>query len=198
MHYLHISTRKALLAAVLDTLLATHVEALLEKGFSVLMDENRLDDLRSMYGLYALVDALPKLRLAFGGYIKRVGTAMVADAERERTMVQDLLAFKEKLDTLLGTALGANEHFAHSLKEAFETFINAKQVHKSPRAHLPRISITSPLGLRSRQNRAAELVAHFIDSKLRAGNKGTSDEELEEVRHPQNTSRRPPLSTTPC
>ena len=31
------------------------------------------------------------------------------------------------------------------------------------------------------QNRPAELVAHFIDGKLRSGNKGTSEEELEEV-----------------
>jgi hypothetical protein len=31
------------------------------------------------------------------------------------------------------------------------------------------------------QNRPAELVARFIDSKLRSGNKGTSEEELEEV-----------------
>ncbi len=29
------------------------------------------------------------------------------------------------------------------------------------------------------QNRPAELIAKFIDSKLRAGNKGTSEEELE-------------------
>lgn len=29
------------------------------------------------------------------------------------------------------------------------------------------------------QNRPAELIAKFIDGKLRAGNKGTSEEELE-------------------
>ena len=29
------------------------------------------------------------------------------------------------------------------------------------------------------QNRPAELIAKFIDAKLRAGNKGTSEEELE-------------------
>ena len=38
-----------------------------------------MDDLKNMYGLYALVDALPKLRQAFSAYIKRVGTAMVSD-----------------------------------------------------------------------------------------------------------------------
>jgi len=82
---------------------------------------------------------------------------MVSDPERERQLVEQLLQFKERLDRILNGAFAANEQFGHSLKEAFETFIN------------------------SRQNRAAELVARFIDAKLRSGNKGTSDEELEET-----------------
>lgn len=62
-HYLHISTRKALLQTALQTLLATaHVDTLLEKGFTSLMEQGRLEDLRSMYTLLALVDALPRLR----------------------------------------------------------------------------------------------------------------------------------------
>ena len=157
LHYLHISTRKALLATTLEQLLTVHVDAVVEKGFADLMDQTRLDDLKNMYGLYALVDALPKLKVAFAAYIKRVGTAMVSDAERERGLVQELLQLKERLDKVLAVAFSSNEQFGNSLKEAFETFING------------------------RQNRAAELVAHFIDSKLRSGNKGTTDEELEEV-----------------
>lgn len=67
-----LSTRKALLASVLDALLKVHVDAVIEKGFSALMDQPRLDDLKTMYGLCALVDALPQLRTAFAAYIKRV------------------------------------------------------------------------------------------------------------------------------
>ena len=55
-----------------------------------------------------------------------------------------------------GGAFESHELFAHSLKEGFECFIN------------------------TRQNKPAELVARYIDGKLRAGNKGTSDEELED------------------
>ena len=156
-HYLHLSTRKALLACTLEQTLAAHTDAIVEKGFSALMDQTRLDDLKNMYGLYGLVDALPKLKAAFAAYIKRVGTAMVGDAEQEKSLVAELLLFKERLDKVLTASFSSNESFMHSLKEAFETFING------------------------RQNRAAELVARFIDTKLRSGNKGTSDEELEEV-----------------
>lgn len=65
---------------------------------------------------------------AFAAYIKHVGTAMVGDAERERTLVQDLLHFKEKLDRILSDSFSSNEQFGHSLKEAFESFINVRQV----------------------------------------------------------------------
>ena len=44
-----------------------------------------------------------------------------------------------------------------SMKEAFESFINI------------------------RQNKPAELIAKFVDSKLRAGNKAASEEELEKL-----------------
>ena len=156
-HYLHLSTRKPLLHAAMHNLLAAHIDAMLDKGFAALMSEGRVEDLTRMYSLYALVDALPRLRLAFSAYIKRVGAAMVSDPERDRSLVQELLEFKEKLDRILGVAFCANEQFGHSLKEAFEQFINV------------------------RQNRPAELVARFIDSKLRVGNKGTTEEELETV-----------------
>ncbi|KAJ0810751.1 putative cullin [Helianthus annuus] len=48
-----------------------------------------------------------------------------------------------------------NDVFCNTIKEAFEYLINL------------------------RQNRPAELIAKFLDKKLRAGNKGTSEEELE-------------------
>mmetsp|Transcript_20842 Transcript_20842/g.46666 ORF Transcript_20842/g.46666 Transcript_20842/m.46666 type:complete len:729 (-) Transcript_20842:640-2826(-) len=156
-HYLHLSTRKVLMHTCLQTLLAVHIETILDKGFKSLMEQMRLEDLSRMYNLYMMVDGLPKLRQAFAAYIKGVGTAMVIDPERDRVLVQDLLQFKEKLDRVLSVAFHASEPFSHSLKEAFECFINV------------------------RQNRPAELVARFIDSKLRSGNKGTSEEELEEV-----------------
>jgi len=156
-HYLHGSSRKPLMAAVRQTLLAVHVRPLLERGFADLVQHARLDDLRRMYSLFAQVNALPELRQAFAAHIKSVGGAMVSDQERERGLVQELISFKEKLDTVLAQAFAGNEQFGHSLKESFEQFINI------------------------RQNRPAELVARFLDSKLRAGNKGSSEGELEEV-----------------
>lgn len=61
-HYLHLSTRKPLLQTTLQMLLATHIDAIIEKGFTLLMNENRVEDLTRMYSLYTHVDALPQLR----------------------------------------------------------------------------------------------------------------------------------------
>jgi len=154
-HYLHVSSRKPLIAAVRQMLLAAHVPAILEKGFSSLLDQARIEDLGRMYILFAQVDALPPLRHALSTYIKRVGTVLVSDVERERVLVVELLALKAKLDTVLATAFQGNDLFANTLKEAFEQFINV------------------------RQNRPAELLARHLDTQLRAGNKGLGEDELE-------------------
>merc|ERR1711953_39801 len=71
--------------------------------------------------------------------------------------VQELLDFKEKLDNILKACFSNNDKFIVSMKEAFESFINI------------------------RQNKPAEMIAKFVDSKLRAGNKEASEEELERL-----------------
>jgi len=81
----------------------------------------------------------------------------VINPEKDKTMVQELLDFKEKLDNILKKCFRSNDKFVTSLKDAFESFIN------------------------QRQNKPAEMIAKFVDSKLRAGNKESSEEELEKL-----------------
>ena len=72
-------------------------------------------------------------------------------------MVQELLDFKDKVDHIIDICFLKNEKFINAMKEAFETFIN------------------------KRPNKPAELIAKYVDSKLRAGNKEATDEELEKM-----------------
>ncbi|KAH0512310.1 Cullin-4B [Microtus ochrogaster] len=72
-------------------------------------------------------------------------------------MVQELLDFKDQVDHIIDTCFLKNDKFINAMKEAFETFIN------------------------KRPNKPAELIAKYIDSKLRAGNKEATDEELEKM-----------------
>ena len=62
-----------------------------------------------------------------------------------------------QLDVIMVVCFSANEQFIVGMKEAFETFINR------------------------RQNKPAELIAKFVDSKLKAGNKEATEEEMERI-----------------
>ncbi|XP_071706228.1 cullin-4-like [Rutidosis leptorrhynchoides] len=153
--YLDASTRKPLLATAEGQLLECHIAAILEKGFMMLMDGSRIQDLQRLYMLFSRVNALESLRKALSSYIRRTGQGIVTDEEKDKDMVLSLLEFKASLDKIWEDSFTKNDAFSNTIKEAFEHLINI------------------------RQNRPAELIAKFLDEKLRAGNKGTSEEELE-------------------
>ncbi|CAI5508271.1 unnamed protein product [Closterium sp. Naga37s-1] len=154
-HYLPSSTRKALIATTEAQLLEKHTGAIVDKGFGMLMEASESGDLHRMYALFARVNALDALRVALSSHVKAAGQAVVMDADKDGDMVAGLLALKARVDGLWEASFHHNEAFGIAIKEAFETLVNM------------------------RQNRPAELIAKFIDGKLRAGNKGLSDEELE-------------------
>ena len=155
--YLEASTKRALMATVESELLSRHVDALLTKGFADLMDNVRIEDLTRMYRLFERVQALDALKRELCEYIKLRGKGIVMDEENDKDLVNRLLEFKLKLDSVLAQSFSGNEQFSQALKESFEHFINL------------------------RQNKPAELIAKFLDSKLRSGNKSGSEEEMENL-----------------
>lgn len=58
--------------------------------------------------------------------LQKTGRTIVIDPEKDRTMVQELLDFKDKMDQVIITCFQSNEKFSNSLKEAFEYFINQR------------------------------------------------------------------------
>ncbi|XP_076337689.1 cullin 4 [Tachypleus tridentatus] len=158
LYYLDHSTKKALIQTVERQLLGEHLSSILQKGLDQLLEENRISDLSLMYSLFSRVkDGLSELCSYFNQYIKKKGRVIVTNPEKDKTMVQELLDFKDQLDTVVMDCFHKNEKFVYSLKEAFEYFIN------------------------QRPNKPAELIAKFVDSKLRAGNKEATEEELERL-----------------
>ncbi|KAG2188621.1 hypothetical protein INT44_001376 [Umbelopsis vinacea] len=155
--YIDPSSKPKLIKLVEAELLERHVDTILEKGFQPLLQDNRKDILALMYRLLSRVHALDKLRTYFFDNLKKTGGAIVTDESRDSTMVQSLLAYKQKIDSIVADTFDHNPQFANSMREAFESFIN------------------------SRQNKPAELIAKFVDSRLRSGNKTATDEELESL-----------------
>uniref|UniRef100_A0A8C7TI34 Cullin 4B n=1 Tax=Oncorhynchus mykiss TaxID=8022 RepID=A0A8C7TI34_ONCMY len=156
--YLDQSTQKPLIATVEKQLLGEHLTATLQKGLNHLLDENRIQDLCLLYQLFSRVrGGVLVLLQHWIEYIKAFGSTMVINPEKDKTMVQELLDFKDKVDHIIHVCFMKNEKFVNAMKEAFETFIN------------------------KRTNKPAELIAKHVDWKLRAGNKEATDEELEKM-----------------
>lgn len=85
-----------------------------------------------------------------------MGKVLVNDTE-DKNLVQDLMTLKARLDRVVRDCYADDKKFVQGEKDAFAFFIN------------------------TRPNKTAELIAKFMDSKLRLGNKECTDERLEEI-----------------
>uniref|UniRef100_A0A0N5A7K2 Cullin-4 n=1 Tax=Syphacia muris TaxID=451379 RepID=A0A0N5A7K2_9BILA len=157
-YYLDFATSKPLILSTEKYFIVDHMEQFINKGFDVMLMDNRYDELKLMFSLLKRADnGLVLLRTAFSAYIKKVGKALVMDTDREKALVADLLKMKKNLDYVIEECFESYEKFVQAEKDAFDYFIN------------------------TRPNKPAELVAKFMDAKLRAGNKEATDEELENL-----------------
>lgn len=158
LHYLDMSTKRQLIYCVEKQLLSEHKTHLLQKGLDSLLDQNRRNDLTLLYNLLVRIKGgLGDLCTHFNAYIKSYGKTIVINPEKDKGMVQELLDFKDKMDGIVSQCFSSDDKFVLALKEAFEHFIN------------------------QRQNKPAELIAKFVDGKLRAGNKEATEDELERL-----------------
>ncbi|VDM10103.1 unnamed protein product [Wuchereria bancrofti] len=188
-YYLDFTTRKPLLAVTERCLISDHMESFINKGLDEMLLENKCDDLSLMYNMVSRTKhGLIILKNVFASYVKKVGKALVMDVNRDKTLVADLLAMKKQLDNVVDRLTAGlpvdlfetvkhagyfspeqlllphrrycferNEKFIQAEKDSFDYFIN------------------------TRPNKPAELVAKFMDSKLRSGNKGATEEEMENL-----------------
>ncbi|KAI8913801.1 Cullin, partial [Powellomyces hirtus] len=152
--YIDVGSRKGLIATLESTLITKHVRTVVEKGFVDLVEKSRLSDLKRMYSQLSRVGALEQLRIAFASYIRVPGITLASDPARDASMVEDLLVFRDRISTIISQCFDDLDIFHNAMKESFEFFIN------------------------QRQNRPAELIAKWVDAKLRTV-KGQTDEELE-------------------
>lgn len=163
-------TKSAIVQSVERNLIHRHLDSLLSKGFGgMLMAFPERESSESIQDLYRLLQHLGKepfqrLRNAFLSWMKGIGTSIVGvgnqtSEEREKQdeeMIQNLISFKIKMDELVKSCFDADREMSHAVKEAFENFIN------------------------QRHNKPAELIAKYLDQKLRQGNRSMTDGELDQ------------------
>ncbi|PWN51191.1 Cullin-domain-containing protein [Violaceomyces palustris] len=146
--------RDSNLEIVRTELVGNHSDVILQ-GLPEMIEQNQLEILKIAYDLLKGVEQLPKLRVAFGNYIKSKGESIVQDREKDDEMIDRLLAYKERIDRIVSKSFGSDSELSNVQKDSFEVFIN------------------------KRENKPAELIAKFLDQKLKSGNKTMSDQELE-------------------
>lgn len=151
------SSKNEVIEILEDQLLRLHVSAIIAGGMDQLLSSTNVSDLELLYSLMERVNALPQLRKAFGEHIKKTGLTIVTDPEKDPMMVEGLLKFKIRMDTIVTQSFRDSHTFVHAMQESFESFVN------------------------QRQNKPAEMIAKYLDMKLRSGNKSMSDEEMEET-----------------
>ena len=59
--------------------------------------------------------------------LQKSGIAIVSDVEREKTMVQELLELKAKVDGIIGSAFRRSPLFLGVVREGFESVVNRRQ-----------------------------------------------------------------------
>ena len=95
------------------------------------------------------IDGFNALKNELAQWVKHQGSAIVVNPEKDSTMVNELLEFKQKIDEIMKKCFENNRVLGDAVHDAFKYFINI------------------------RKNRPAELIAKHVDQMMRSGNKGT-------------------------
>lgn len=150
------TTRRTLETYLEDILVELRQEKLFEiSEVSGLLEKNAVDVLKQLYSLLERKCLGEKLRPAFEAYIIKQGSNIVFDEKREHEMVIRLLQFKNQLDHVLQNPFRMHEGLGHTLREAFEVFIN-----KSKRSNMT-WGTDNP--------KPGEMIAKYVDVILRGG-----------------------------
>ena len=118
------------------------------------------DDMIALEGLYGLLQRKKlgeKLASTFEAFIVKQGSEIVFDEEREQEMIVRLLGFKKRVDRIWEQAFASNEVLGHTLREAFENFIN-----KPKRSNMT-WGTDNP--------KPGEMIAKYVDLILKGGRK---------------------------
>eukprot|EP00298_Acanthocystis_sp_HF-20_P015237 c21068_g1_i3.p1 GENE.c21068_g1_i3~~c21068_g1_i3.p1 ORF type:complete len:620 (+),score=166.68 c21068_g1_i3:532-2391(+) len=154
--YFESGTLHPLIRTIEKQLLTEHSEELILKGFDQLMEESRFDDLSRFYRLLQRVALLPQLINALKSYVKKIGSVIVNTSDAEKSPIQDLLDFRLKHDNIILNCFQHDNDFIQGVKESWEYVMNFR-------------------------SETSELLAKYVDSKLRTGEKGLSEIEFEQT-----------------
>lgn len=150
------ATLKKLNLHIEDILVSDRETMLIEiEDVSSLLKQNDVDALSQLFLLLQRRGLGEKLRPAFEAFIAKQGSDIVFDEQQEHKMVIRLLDFKKQLDYVLEYSFQMHQGLGHTLREAFESFIN-----KAKRSNM-NWGTDNP--------KPGEMIAKYVDMILKGG-----------------------------
>lgn len=145
------------LSALFDEYLVRDKEDVLlsESDLKGLMTTENKHALERIYSLLERVKLGNRLKPAFSKYIEEQGSTVVFDTERESEMVVRLLNFKHQLDDTWAEAFHNDEALGHTLREAFEHFMNMTKKTQASWG--------------TDNSKTGEMIAKYVDNLLKGG-----------------------------
>lgn len=162
-HYLDESTEPRVIAVLEHELIERHMKTIVEmenSGVVHMLMHTRTLELACVYKLLSRVtEGLRTVADAVSAHLREQGRALVTDTHHNTnaiSFVQNLLDLKDRFDHFLQNSFNNDKIFKHMIASDFEYFLNLNS--KSP-----------------------EFLSLFIDGKLKKGEKGMSEQEIEAV-----------------
>ncbi|XP_022124767.1 cullin-3 [Pieris rapae] len=162
-HYLDESTEPRVIAVLEHELIERHMKTIVEmenSGVVHMLMHTRTVELACVYKLLSRVqEGLRTVADAVSAHLREQGRALVTDTHHNTNAiayVQNLLELKDRFDHFLHKSFNSDKIFKHMIASDFEYFLNLN-------------------------NKSPEFLSLFIDGKLKKGEKGMSEQEIEAV-----------------
>ncbi|XP_045770934.1 cullin-3 isoform X2 [Maniola jurtina] len=162
-HYLDESTEPRIVAVLEHELIERHMKTIVEmenSGVVHMLMHTRTVELACVYKLLSRVaEGLRTVADAVSANLREQGRALVTDTHHNTNAiayVQNLLDLKDRFDHFLHNSFNNDKIFKHMIASDFEYFLNLN-------------------------NKSPEFLSLFIDGKLKKGEKGMSEQEIEAV-----------------
>ncbi|XP_028043215.1 cullin-3-A [Bombyx mandarina] len=162
-HYLDESTEPRVVSVLEHELIERHMKTIVEmenSGVVHMLTHTRTSELGCVYKLLSRVgEGLRTVADAVSAHLREQGRALVTDTLHNTNAiayVQNLLDLKDRFDHFLQNSFNNDKIFKHMIASDFEYFLNLN-------------------------NKSPEFLSLFIDGKLKKGEKGMSEQEIEAV-----------------
>ncbi|CAK1549901.1 unnamed protein product [Leptosia nina] len=162
-HYLEESTEPRVVSVLEHELIERHMKTIVEmenSGVVHMLMHTRTVELACVYKLLSRVqEGLRTVADAVSAHLREQGRALVTDTHHNTNAiayVQNLLDLKDRFDHFLHNSFNNDKIFKHMIASDFEYFLNLN-------------------------NKSPEFLSLFIDGKLKKGEKGMSEQEIEAV-----------------